>query len=699
NLENDSLQYDDDSKQIQASNIDFNHIHADQLNIQAKNLLVSSDSYSGVIDQIAFNERSGFILKRLSTHFSYNDKQASLKNLVIQTNQSNIRSQSSISYASTSALSSRPGEIKTDIQFDRSLISVSDLLKWVPSLKGQFKDNENSLITIQGKVNGLVKDLNISNLELSGLHHINIKVAGKLKGLPDAKRLSYDLNIAQLNGSKADVEALVPAKYIPSSVRIPNEFSISGKASGDLNRFNTDLNLVTSDGSLHIQGPLNLKDKNYDLHLHTESLNLGYILKQDSLLGVISLEANARGDGFDYKTMNTVFHLHLLNGEFNGYEYENLNLSGKFEHGIGNLESSIDDENISFDLKANANLSAKYPGVQVTLKLDTLNAYALHLMHDTVSFKLNLEADFPSTNPDSLDGNAKIYDIVLANKTAHYMPDSVFFQAEAKDTAEHISLHSELAEFDWAGKYKLTEVGQALEQTINHYYNFKNFKEEKISSEDWKMKLKFHASPLVLQYMTELRGTDTVEADMNFRSDTRFLRFTLSAPKMQYGKNIIHNLQIGAITRDSSFNYRIQLADAGQPGFRIYRSSLRGHLSNNKFFATINLKDEKDKDRYLLSTLVSPDGNGFRLLFNADSLVLNYDKWNIAKDNFIQYDSGGLIVHDLKLQNASQSLSINSEPATPHAPIKIVFDQFRIKTLTSFVEQDSLLIDGLLNGN
>jgi hypothetical protein len=90
--------------------------------------------------------------------------------------------------------------------------------------------------------------------------------------------------------------------------------------------------------------------------------------------------------------------------------------------------------------------------------------------------------------------------------------------------------------------------------------------------------------------------------------------------------------------------------------------------------------------------------NGWRLSLLPDSLLLNYDAWNASGDNFIQYDSSGLFVNHLLIDHENQSLLINSSSPSPQSPIGVSFNHFRIKTLSSFVGQDSLLLDGELIG-
>jgi hypothetical protein len=81
-----------------------------------------------------------------------------------------------------------------------------------------------------------------------------------------------------------------------------------------------------------------------------------------------------------------------------------------------------------------------------------------------------------------------------------------------------------------------------------------------------------------------------------------------------------------------------------------------------------------------------------------DSLLLNYEKWQVSNDNYLEYDSTGIIANNFGISNNSQSLVINSETKSSTAPLDITFKDFRIKTITNFVQQDSLFMDGIING-
>ena len=699
NLRNTRLQYEDDNQKPVRKGVDYHHLDVSQLSIQATALHADPESYRANIGNISLNEKSGLLLKRLSTRAEYNNHGATLNDLEILTGHSEIRGQSGVHYLSAEALSKHPGEVQTDFLFDHSRIAMQDLILFVPSLAGSIKGEERAVLSLNGKVNGQLKNIHIAYLEIGGIGNSSLAASGNIKGLPDAKKAWYDIVLSGLSTSRSDLTRIIPAKSFPQNIRIPEQITAKGKFTGTASRFHVLLHAVTSSGNADIAGLLDLNRKTYDLTARSQSANLGYILKQDSLFGKVSLDARAKGSGFDPKKMNSIFHLNLKAAEFKSYQYRGLVLDADLHNGSATVSSSIHDPNISYELKGEGNFIGKYPSAKIRLQLDTLNPLALHLIKDSMQWHLQLDADFPSTDPDALQGKLNIYDIAFTNPETSLHLDSVRLIAAHTDTAQQIQFRSEMADLDWNGKYKLTQVSGAIKQLINHYYKLPgNPDTARIDTQDWNMIFALRPSPVLLNLMPAIKGTDTVLGKIYFNSQKQDLNLQVSAPKIQYNQQVIHKLDLVAGTKKDQINYSLNIADAGQNGFRIYKTSLSGDIKNDKLFTTLLLKDKKEKDRYMLSGTLTQLTHAVRFIFNPDSLMLNYDRWNIPADNYVQYDSAGILVRNLKLKHNAELLSINSNGETTQSPLGFEFSNFHIRTITQFAEQDSLLLDGLVNG-
>jgi hypothetical protein len=142
----------------------------------------------------------------------------------------------------------------------------------------------------------------------------------------------------------------------------------------------------------------------------------------------------------------------------------------------------------------------------------------------------------------------------------------------------------------------------------------------------------------------------------------------------------------------------VDIASGQGSGFGLYQSSVHGWLAEDKLFTTVLLKDRKGKDRYRLAGQLEKLIDGLKFTLHPDSLLLSYDKWQVSQDNFFQYDSAGIIVHNFRIDHNGEALQVNSTQSTPNSPIDVTFSNFQLGTLSRFADQDSLSVEGTLDG-
>ena len=697
NLVNDQFSFDDEEKNPVKDAVDYAHLLIRNLNTNASRISVGSENYQGQIDMLSLSEKSGFELKKLSTGFYYSNQQASVNNLILLTSNTNLKSKSEIKYASIASLSEKPGDISADLVFDNSTIGVKDLLLLVPSLRSRFYNEQNERIRITGQIKGKLNNLNIANLELAGLN-TQLEMSGQIKGLPDVKKAIYHLQIKNLYTLKQDINRFLPENTIPKNIRIPDFLSVRGRFDGSLDQFNVDMTLNSGFGGAGIHGQLNIPNKEYDLNTDLSGFDLGKLLSQDSLLGKVDLHATAKGRGFDFKKMQTVAHFQIPAAMVKGYNYRNLSMDISMQNGIYHVNSIINDQNLKWHLDAKGKWIEKFPSLLLDLKMDTINLQALHLMKDSVAMSFNLNTDLANTDPDAIEGRINLTALEMNYRNKQLSTDSINLEAAKTDSLQSLLLHSEMADLNLSGRYKITEINQAMQQTINHYYKIPGFTAERISPQNWEMNLSLRPSPNLLAYDSTFSGSDTIQVKIGLNSLANDFHLSLLAPSIHYENQFIQDLSATAGTTDSVLNYTIQMGAAHWAGLDLYRSGVFGWLANNTFRNTIVLDDAKNRERYHLGTLLTGIANGWKLSLLPDSLILNYDAWNASGDNFIQYDSSGLFVNHLLIDHENQSLLINSITLSPQSPIGVSFNHFRIKTLSSFAGQDSLFLDGELNG-
>src|SRR4029079_1030857 len=142
------FRYDDDNAKPHPRGMDYSHLDLNGVQVKAEGVHVDSRTYEAKIRNIAATEKSGLALQKLSTEASYGDRGITLKNLHIQTSRSEIKNNTVVGYASLESMKKNPGDITTDLVFDRSRIAVKDILIFVPSLEGPLKDNQQAVLSL-----------------------------------------------------------------------------------------------------------------------------------------------------------------------------------------------------------------------------------------------------------------------------------------------------------------------------------------------------------------------------------------------------------------------------------------------------------------------------------------------------------------------------------------------------------------------
>ena len=73
--------------------------------------------------------------------------------------------------------------------------------------------------------------------------------------------------------------------------------------------------------------------------------------------------------------------------------------------------------------------------------------------------------------------------------------------------------------------------------------------------------------------------------------------------------------------------------------------------------------------------------------------------WTVPADNSITLSPSNILANDFTLQQGAQRLSLNSLASSGVQPLQVNFSSFRLATITGFIKADSVLVDGVLNGN
>jgi len=704
NIENVAFKFDDMQSKPVSKGIDYAHLDLDKFNFKADKLYYGNDTISGNIKALTVSEKSGLQIQALKTDFFYGPKNAYLNNLYLKTPQTLVEDKIKIGYQSLASLQKDLGNLSIDANLKKSKIGFKDILLFAPDLQktNPFESNPNAILYVDSKVSGKVKDLDISKFEMSGIGTTKVSLSGKIKGLPDAQKAYYDLNIKKLSSTSKDIYSFVPKGTIPNNIQLPSQLNLQGKFKGSVQNFKTNLALNSSFGNAKIDALFDQRVKKrekYDATVYLLDFNVGRLIKNDSI-GKITLKAKVKGTGLDPKTANATIDGLVQKAVFNRYTYKDLALKGNIENGSFAVRSGMKDPNLNFDLVASGNTKEKYPSVKLKLNLDIADLEKLNLHAGPMKLRGNVDADIASSNPDFLNGKVFLSNIQILQAEEPIVLDSVRVIAFSDNTRNNIKISSQFLKAEVDGKYKLTTLADAVKKSLSKYIDLKN---PKVNGESDEQRLSFTIAvdndPILFKLIPKLTGLEPFKISGKYNNVADSLEIKGEIPRIVYADNTISDGKINIETKENALEYAISVATIESGSLKIPFTSLSGKVENNILDYALEVKDAKDKQQYFVGGEFKSEDSKNIFKIDAENFVLNYDKWNIDPENAIEFGDKRLYINKFFLSNDGNELKIQSNGNQDNAPLQIDFVNFKIETIMNIVKKDKLLMQGLINGN
>ncbi|MBS1520056.1 MAG: translocation/assembly module TamB [Bacteroidetes bacterium] len=710
-FKNDNIQFDNNGQAPLKNGLDYAHMNIRDLNADLENLAYSADSSSGKINNLTFTEKSGLAIRKFHTNFFYGEHKSYLNELYLETPQTVLQKKLEVGYPSLANISKDLGKISINADLDGSRLGLKDVLLIMPTMATMepFKSSPNSIFKINGRVMGRVNDLNIPSLEITGLSNTHINASAKMKGLPDMNKAYFDVTINDFNTSRADLDKVVPAGMIPSNVAIPENMNLKGNFKGSMANFNTKLALRSSLGSADVTAQMkngtNKQKATYSAKVNINQLNIGALTKQPQQVGSVTLSTTISGTGLDPKTASLQFNGDVASAYVKGYTYKNLTLKGTAVNGSYTAIARMKDPNINFSLNAKANMNKKYPSVNATLMVDSINLKNLNLTTDETRFHGKIEAEVPTADPDYLNADIKATDLVMFAAGKRIKVDTVTLVSTANADSSSLRLKTPMLYAHMVGKYKLTEIGAAMQDVINQYFNrsisSKTVNDKpKYTPQQFKFDARLVKTPLVTDFAPDLKQLDPITFNGWFNSQTGDLVVNGNMPKVVYAANEISNVKLAIKTNQNELDYSLTTDQVKvSSSINLLYTSITGKAEDDKLNISLQVRDAAKKDRYRIAGVFSLLPDEYQFSFLQNGLLLDYKQWDVSVDNALQFGTKGIFAKDFTITNSNQILSINSTAQQMNSPVKVDFKNFHIETLTRIAQQDSLQVGGVINGD
>ncbi|WP_353126953.1 translocation/assembly module TamB domain-containing protein [Parapedobacter pyrenivorans] len=702
-IANTAFAFEDANQPRMAKGFDYGNIDVNDLEGEVTDLFYSADTISGRVAGLKANDHSGFALNRLQANFTYTNQGAELSDLYAETPHTLIRDYIKVAYPSLETITEQLGSIQLSADIKESHLGMADVLYFVPDLDTMevMEPLWAHTFFINTEFNGRLDDLQIPSLELRTLDKTHVIADAHIKGLPDVDQLDIDLNLQELVTGKADLDRLIAASLLPDSINFPADIRLAGTFDGGLNGFQTDMKLQTTmgDASVAADYRTNGRDTVYDAQLSISDIDVGQLLKMDSVLGKISFAAHAKGSGLDPATAITDIEGKLISLEAMGYAYTDIGININAKSGDITASATSADPNIDFDLDAHADMRSQYPKLKLNLMVDSVNLKNLGLLAEEFRYHGRLVADLETADIDHLNGTVDIVNSSIAYNDERYSLDTVRLRAVAQDSSNMLQLQSEFLNAHMVGNFKLSELGASVQDIVATYYQPDSIPPVfEYSPQRFDFSAQFSRSRFIQGLVPDLTEMKDITLDGSFNSEDKTLLVKATAPRVVYAGTTVDNVGIDLNTFDSTMYYSALINRIGVGNIELTNTLLSGTVQHNQLDFGLWIKDGADKQRYHLGMGLQVNAGNFLFSLLEDGLMLNYEQWEVHPENAISFGKDGLRTHQFVLSNEGQEMSIRSQDSTLNAPIDLVFKNFRIETFSKMLESELLDMGGGING-
>jgi translocation and assembly module TamB len=702
NVQKTFVRFDDQNKPRQPQTLDYGHLKADNITINAKNILMASDTMAAQVQQVAFKEQSGFALQQLKGDFLYTSKKAYADNLLVQTPGTRIKHTIHLDFPSLESIQKNISLLQVRVQLPACYIANRDILYLVPDLKKQPAfSNPATVFKVNADVSGRVDNLTARVLQIQGWNNTKLDVAGTIVGLPSIDKLYGDLRINEIVTTRKDAEQFLPAD-VRSQVEIPATVRLTGTARGNGQNLQTNVRLQSSSGDVALNGTMvnyqNMKTAAYNMLVHAQEVQAGAILKNPNLQ-TVSATVEVQGKGLTQQTADATMKGTVHSVGFQKYNYSNISLDATVKNQLAQAKLNIADPNIRLGGTISVNLAIQDPALTADIMVDSVKTQPLHLTPDVLVYRGRIIADMPSVNPDSLEGKIDIIHSLLVTQKDRLQLDTIRIVADRMADSSRLTVQSDVARARIAGKYKLTQLGDVFTQAIQPYFSLMPSKQlVKTAPYNFRIGVFVTDNPALKIAFPTLQRFQSLRFIAHFASDSGW-QANANMPVLVTNAIAIENMQFEAGVRDSALNALTTVQQVKLGGNTVYNLSFNAKAARDKLDFISRFYDRNGKLKYAIAGLMQqPKFGTYDVSLKPDSLILNYEQWSVAPDNIIHLTNNDLRITNFMLSRNFQQFSLKSRGNMLNAPAEASFTSFRISTLAAFVTSDSLAVDGTLDG-
>ena len=683
-----------------------NHLMVTDISSHLILKLLSEDSLNVTVKRLAFKEKSGMEVNRLSMHFDGGRHGCKVTDFQLR------MPGTEVALGDFEATYRYRGRhfITPSLQYHGSIlpssVRLSDVSYLLPSLK-TFQ----STLSLAAEFHGKGETLQVEHLKVgSTTGDININLGGTVQEIlqeePLWKADIYDLGLSAKTISFISENLQGQHIQVPEVINRMGSIHLTGSLSGKgISECRANNKLTTDAGQVTLQMSLDAA-RHFKGNIDTKELNLKRLLN-DERFGVLATTINLSGQlpkkGGPIVNADGV----IERLTYNGYLYQNIKLDGEYSPTDIYARLSIDDQNIDADIEGQWLKGRDQKNIQLIAHINDFSPQATNISDKwgDARFSGTVLADFKGQDITDAIGAFDIQHLVMKSSSERYELRQLHVESGYNDE-HYITMVSDFGEAHITGAFDYATLTQSITNFIaaklptlpglpkvNPNTNNNFALKATIHKSDWLQHL--------LQVPVRLTQPLTIEGMVNDQSQQ--LNIECLIPQFFYKDSQYDRGHLSILSPLGTLAYDFSVTKRQEEGKNL-DLQITGTAHNNQLSTTLQWDDHSEERMSGKLTaqstfLTTFDGKQMAEIAIAPSTMTIYNaEWNILPSTII-YSKNYLDIRNVAVRHEQQFLSLKGIASeSSQDSVLVQMQDIDVAYILDLVDFHAVDFDGLATG-
>lgn len=700
--------YNSTFRYLNENSATYKILEFEDLDINATNFLIRGSDVYARINNLSFKDSRGVQVKNVMTDFKYSKTGMRFNKLQIETKRSTIKGDLKF-YYNRKDLQYFTDKVNIEASFRDSSILMNEL----NTFYNEFGANQNTKFNVD--FSGTLNNLTAQNLILTTSSNTRVNGDITFKNLFTKAKNDFvmDGNFTNVTSTYKDLKALLPnvlGAAIPSTFDNLGKFTIQGKSKITASAVDADIAIKTDLGNvnsnLHITKITDIDNASYTGKIGLDVFDLGTFINNPKI-GEVSLNINVDGHGFKAETIDTEVKGDIYALNYNNYNYNKTQVSGKIKNKIFDGILLVNDDNLKLKFNGVIDYSSLTNKYDFEAEVDYADLRVLNFVQkDSISiFKSTINMNMNSNTLDDAYGRITFKNTSYTNEFDTFKFKSFKIASRFLESTRYIDIDSpDIIEGGISGEFKIKDIVKLLENSIgNIYTNYQPHVVKDNQRIDFNFKI-YNKIIEVIYPEIELAKNTFIRGSVHSKADK--FQLTFKSPKIKYLENFAKDIELVVDNSNPLFNTYVEVDSINTKVYDVSKFSLINVTVNDTLFMRSEFTGGKrNNDKFNLSFYhtINKENNSV-LGFNPSDFTIKNYKWliNEKDDRFnklsFSKDLSSLTIDKFHINHGKEEVSLSGFiKDSTEKNLKLKFKDVRLAKIVPDI--DSLKLNGRVNGS